>query len=266
MTSSSTPGQHEHHAAVRARPQHRRRRAGRAGGDRRRAARSCRRTMPTPPSFRKVEPGRLADPASSRCTSKTLPLSHGRRVRRDDARAALSMVDGVAQVQRVRRAEVRGAHPGSIRTRSRRAASASTRSPARSATANVEPADRHAERPDADVAIIHADGQLTNAAAFRRQIVAYRNGAPVRLERGRARRSTASRTTASADWYNGERAHRPSRSSGSRAPTRSRSSTRSSSVLPQFEAQLPPSVAADDPLRPQPRRSASRSTTCSSRC
>ena len=42
---------------------------------------------------------------------------------------------------------------------------------------------------------------------LRRLIVAYRNGAPVRLEES-ATVSTASRTTRSASWYNGERSHR----------------------------------------------------------
>ena len=44
------------HHPVQARPQHRRRGAGRAGGDLRRPAASCRRNMPTPPTLRKVNP------------------------------------------------------------------------------------------------------------------------------------------------------------------------------------------------------------------
>ena len=56
INSTSSRGQHEHHAAVRAEPQYRCGGAGRAGDDRR-AARQLPPQMPSPPSYQKVNPG-----------------------------------------------------------------------------------------------------------------------------------------------------------------------------------------------------------------
>ena len=44
--------------------------------------------------------------------------------------------------------------------------------------------------------LIHVNGQLMNAAAWKHQIIAWRNGAPVRFARCRHAPSTAWRTTA----------------------------------------------------------------------
>ena len=62
MTSSSTLGSTLDHAAVQPLARPRRRGAGRAGGDRGRRRGSCRPNMPTPPTYRKVNPADSADP------------------------------------------------------------------------------------------------------------------------------------------------------------------------------------------------------------
>ena len=74
MTSTSSLGLDPDHAPVQPRPQHRRRRPGRAGGHRRRPARQLPPNMPTPPSYQKVNP---ADQPILflALTSPTLPLS-----------------------------------------------------------------------------------------------------------------------------------------------------------------------------------------------
>ena len=61
MTSTSSRGQLGHHAAVRPRPQHRRRRAGGPGGDQRRGHVPAARP-PEPADLQQDEPGRRADP------------------------------------------------------------------------------------------------------------------------------------------------------------------------------------------------------------
>ncbi len=66
---------------------------------------------------------------------------------------------------------------------------------------------------------IQSNGQLTNAAAYRPLIVAYRNGTPVRLEQ-LATCSTAWRTTKSAAWYQRRARHHSGHSAASPAPTR----------------------------------------------
>ena len=56
MTSTSTLGCDLDHAAIRAEPQHRRRGAGRAGGDHGRSGRQLPTDLPSPPTYRKVNP------------------------------------------------------------------------------------------------------------------------------------------------------------------------------------------------------------------
>jgi HAE1 family hydrophobic/amphiphilic exporter-1 len=74
ISSTKRSGVHEHHAAVRSRSRHRRRRAGRAGGHFAHHADRCRTTCRRPPSFQKVNP---ADSPIMFLTlsSPTLPLS-----------------------------------------------------------------------------------------------------------------------------------------------------------------------------------------------
>jgi len=89
-------------------------------------------------------------------------------------------------------------------------------------------------------ASLHADGQLTDARAYRRLIIAYRNGAPVRLEDvGRAIDSGQELRVAS--WYNGRRAIvlTVQRQAGSNTIAVSDQVT---ALLQRFRSSLPPSV------------------------
>ena len=88
---------------------------------------------------------------------------------------------------------------------------------------------------------------------------------PVRLDRARARlRQRAERQDRR--LVQRHTRHRARRSSASPAPTRSRSSTRSARSCPTFEAQLPAVDQALDVSTTARSRSASRCTTCRSRC
>ena len=60
--------------------------------------------------------------------------------------------------------------------------------------------------PDQRARPSQANGQLPNAAAFRPLIVAYRNGAPVRLERRSATVVDSVENDQTASWFNGDRA------------------------------------------------------------
>jgi HAE1 family hydrophobic/amphiphilic exporter-1 len=90
---------------------------------------------------------------------------------------------------------------------------------------------------------VEAEGQLTNAEAFRPLIVAYRNGAPVRLQDlGRVVDSV--QDTKAASWYNGTRSivlavqRQPGTNTVEVA-------ARIRDVMAQLERQLPPSVTVN---------------------
>ena len=158
MTSANALGATPDHAAVQPRratstPPRRtcRRRS-------RRRRRSCRPSMPTPPSYQKVNP---ADQPILflALTSPTLPLSDGRRVRRDADRAAHLDGERRRAGAGLRLAEVRGAHPARpARARQPRHRHRRGRSGRRSsATSTCRPA-RSAGRDQAFT--VQATGQL----------------------------------------------------------------------------------------------------------
>ena len=122
------------------------------------------------------------------------------------------------------------------------------------AHAEREPADRRALRAEHARYTVQANGQLDErGGSSGDMIVAYRNGAPVRLGDVGQRASTTCRTTRRASWYNGERGDRARRSSGSRARTRSTvADARQGGAARSSSAELPPS-----------RRDVDRSTTAS---
>ena len=215
-------GQHQHHAAVRSEPQHRRRRAGRAGDDRAGGAAAA-----------AADAGAAVVPeGQSRRPAGDLPgaaLGDAAAVDvneyAEDDRAA--HLDG--QRRRagagVRRREVRGARRRRSAQARRPTASASTKSrpPIQNANVNLPTGTMYGAQQTFTVL---ANGQLLRAAAYGPMIVAYRNGNPVRLERSRAR---LRRRRERQDRPPGTRASAPStwRFRSSRAPTSSRSSTRS---------------------------------------
>ena len=106
---------------------------------------------------------------------------------------------------------------------------------------------------------VQATGQLMNAQAYAPLIVAYRNGAPVRLsEIGRVFDSVQNDKIAA--WYNGTR--------GIMLAVQRQPGTNTieivdaiKKILPTFQAQLPPSITLERVLRPlgaDPRRGARR--------
>ena len=256
MTSTSALGITQHHAAVRARPQHRRRRAGRAGGDRRPP-----RQLPPRHADAAVvpegEPGRPADPLPRAQLADAAALDASTSTPRRCIAQRISMVDGVAQVQ------VFGAQKYAVRVQldpdaARRARHRHRRGRQRArerATSTCRPARSTARTRRFTV---QANGQLMNAAEYRPLIVAYRNGAPgaARASSGsvdRQRRERQGRRAGST----ATRARSCSRSSASPAPTPSRSSTRiKAAAAARSATQMPPSVNLDilyDRSRVDPR-------------
>ncbi|MEA2624981.1 MAG: hydrophobic/amphiphilic exporter (mainly bacteria), family [Candidatus Binatota bacterium] len=153
--------------------------------------------MPTPPTFRKVNP---ADQPILYLglTSATLPLWTLHENADTLLAQRISMVPGVAQVQ------IFGAQKYAVRVQLDPRALASrgigldeVERAVRSANVNL-PTGTLSGRHRA--LTVQATGQLTNAAAYRPVIVAYRNGSPVRLEElGRVVDGVESDKTAS--WF-----------------------------------------------------------------
>ena len=158
-------------------------------------------TMTTPPSYRKVNP---ADAAIFylALTSPTLPLSQVDEYAETLLAQRISTINGVAQVQ------VFGSQKYAVRVQL---------DPKALATRGIgldevqQAIDRHnVNLPTGTLYGEHraytlqASGQLTDAAAYRPLIVAYRNGSPVRLsDLGRV--VDGVQTNKVAAWYNGER-------------------------------------------------------------
>ncbi len=157
--------------------------------------------MPTPPTYRKVNP---ADQPVLylALTSPTLPLSTVDEYAQTLMAERISMVNGVAQVQ------VLGAQKFAVRVQV---------DPKALATRGIGIDEVQKAIAEANVNIptgtlygrhqaftVQATGILTKAAQYRPIIVAYRNGAPVRLEQiARVIDSTQSDKVAS--WFNGVR-------------------------------------------------------------
>ncbi|BCB26517.1 multidrug transporter [Sulfurimicrobium lacus] len=166
-----------------------------------RALRQLPSEMTTPPSFRKVNPAD-APVFYLALTSDALPLSQVDEYAETLIAQRLSMLDGVAQVQ------VFGTQKYAVRVQLDPSTLAS-RGIALSdvaqavASANVNKPTGTLYGPN-KAYTIQAAGQLTDANAFRPLIVAYRNGAPVRLEQlGRVTDSVQSDKIAA--WYKDKR-------------------------------------------------------------
>ena len=142
------------------------------------AMRQLPKTMIDPPTFKKENPAEQPILFLS-LSSKTLPMTMVDRYAETLLARQLSTLNGVAQVNVFGAAKyaVRiQADPAALAARGigiDQLAQAVQRANANQATGALNGID--------DAAIIHTDGQLQNAAAFRRQIIAYRNGAPVRV-------------------------------------------------------------------------------------
>ena len=135
--------------------------------------------MPTPPSYRKVNPADSSDP-HARAHVATRCRSRRQRVRRDDHRAAALDGQRRGAGARVRRAEVRRARAARSRSRSPRAASA-RRGASGDRNANVNLPTGMLSRARRATFTSRRPASSRTPTAFRQLIVAYRNGAPVRL-------------------------------------------------------------------------------------
>ncbi len=166
------------------------------------AARQLPSTMPSPPQYRKVNP---ADQPILYIAlkSEVLTLADVDRYAENFLAQRLSTVDGVAQVQVFgsQKYAVRvQLDPQSLQTKGLgidEVATAIAQGNSNQPTGTIYGQDR--------TLTIDTNGSLENAAAFRPLIVAYRNGAPIRLnEIGQVLDSVENDRLAS--WYNGTRA------------------------------------------------------------
>jgi len=135
--------------------------------------------MPTPPTFRKVNP---ADQPVLflGATSPTLPLSEVDQYAETLLGNQISMVSGVAQVS------VYGSTPYAVRIQldpkelaSRQIGIDEAATAVQSANVNMPTGTLYGAHK---AFTVHANGQMMSAAPYRQLIVAYRNGAPVRLD------------------------------------------------------------------------------------
>ncbi len=158
--------------------------------------------MPTPPSYSKVNP---ADQPILylALSSPTLPLSKVDDYAQTVISQRISMISGVAQVQ------VYGSQKYAVRIQLNPRALATrgigideVTAAVRSGNVNLPTGTLYGAN---QAFTIQASGQLTDAAAYRPLIVAYRNGSPVRLEQlGKVLDGTENDKIAS--WYRDTRA------------------------------------------------------------
>ncbi len=140
--------------------------------------------MPSPPSYQKVNPADQPILYLS-LSSKTLPLSQVDEYAETYLAERISMISGVAQVQ------VYGSQKYAVRIQLDPKALASRGIGIDEVAQSIQ--DANVNLPTGTLYGAHraftvqANGQLMNAAAYRPLIVAYRNGAPVRLDEPRQR-------------------------------------------------------------------------------
>ncbi len=194
-------------------------------------------TMPTPPTFRKVNP---ADKAILYLTlsSDTLPLSTVNEYGETRLAQRLSMVEDVAQVN------VYGSQKYAVRISvdpNKLAANGigidTLQQAIADANVNLATGSLNGSR---QLLQVSSDGQLQRAAPYNDIVVAYRNGAPIRLSAlGHA--SDGVQNDQVASWFDGKRAIvlAIDRQPGSNTVA---TVDRIRAVLPQFQASLPPSV------------------------
>ena len=196
--------------------------------------------MPSPPSFRKSNPA--DDPILLiAISSPTLPLSEVDEYAETLLAQRISTVSGVAQVQ------VLGSQKYAVRVQLSPQALASRgigMDEVKDAlsTGNVNQPTGSLNGRNQSLTV-QATGQLQNAEAYRQLIVAYRNGAPVRLgDLGRVIDSVQSDRTAG--WFNNDRSiilfiqRQPGTNTIEVV-------NNVKAILPEFTSQLPASVSLD---------------------
>src|SRR5689334_18006103 len=196
--------------------------------------------LPNPPTLRKVNPADTPIMFMG-LRSATLPLSKVDEYAETLLARQLSTLDGVAQVN------VYGAQKFAVRIQADPAALATRQIGIDQlanaiAAANVNVATGTLNGPTRQ-SVIHANGQLLNAHDFAPQIVAYRNGAPVRFQ-DVARVEDSVENNRAANWYRDDRAIGLSvqRQPGSNTIELVDQIKR---ILPTFLQQLPASVHLD---------------------
>jgi HAE1 family hydrophobic/amphiphilic exporter-1 len=201
------------------------------------AARKLPPAMPNPPTMRKVNPADTPIIFMA-LQSDTLPLSKVDEYAETMLARQLSTLNGVAQVN------VYGAQKFAVRIQADPAALATRQigiDQLADATGNVNVniATGTLNGPTR-ATVIHASGQLRDAADFAPQVVAYRNGAPVRF-RDVAKVIDSVENNRTASWFKGKRAIVVSvqRQPGSNTIELVDEINR---VLPTFLQQLPASV------------------------
>jgi hydrophobe/amphiphile efflux-1 (HAE1) family protein len=196
--------------------------------------------LPNPPTMRKVNPADTPIMFMG-LSSPTLPLSKVDEYAETLLARQLSTLEGVAQVN------VYGAQKFAVRIQADPAALATRQIGIDQlanaiASSNVNVATGTLNGPTRQ-SVIHANGQLLNAQDFAPQIVAYRNGAPVRFK-DVARVQDSVENNRAANWFRGNRAI------GLSVQRQPGSNTimlvdQIKSMLPVFLQQLPASVHLD---------------------
>jgi HAE1 family hydrophobic/amphiphilic exporter-1 len=193
--------------------------------------------MPNPPTIRKNDPS--AQPVFFIVlTSASLPIATVDLYARTVVVNQLSTVDGVAQ------ATVHGPAKYAVRIQADPAALVARNLTlddlANAVNATSTDQSSGALNGPSKTAVVHTEGQLNNAAQFRRQIIAYRNGAPVTFG-DVAHVVDSVEDVRSADWYNDQRAVTVEiqRQPGSNTMS---VVDNIKTMLPQFKAQLPASI------------------------
>jgi HAE1 family hydrophobic/amphiphilic exporter-1 len=193
--------------------------------------------MPTPPSYKKVNPADQPVLYLS-LSSPTLPLYTVDEYAQTNLAQRISTITGVAQVQ------VFGSQKYAVRVQLDPRAMATlgvgideVQNAIAQSNVNLPTGTIYGQFQSFNV---QATGQLTNAAAYRPLIVAYRNGSPVRLEQlGSVLDSV--QTDKVASWYNDERSVilAIQRQPGTNTIEVVDSIKK---ILPSFQAQLPASI------------------------
>jgi HAE1 family hydrophobic/amphiphilic exporter-1 len=158
--------------------------------------------MPAPPTYKKVNPS--DQPIMYLAMgSPTLPLQEVDKYAETLLARQLSTLDGVAQVN------VYGSQKFAVRIQANPYALAArgigidqVAAAANSANPNIPTGTLNGPQ---QAVVVHSSGQLQNADAFNRQIVAYKNGAPVRVE-DVATTINGVENPYVASWFNGNRA------------------------------------------------------------
>ena len=196
--------------------------------------------MPSPPTFRKVNPADM--PVLMMClNSPTLPLSAVDEYAETMIAQRISMIDGVAQVF------IYGAQKFAVRAQldpsllaARGVGIDDVENALLAHNVNMPTGTLWGPR---QAFTVQATGQLSNAAAYRPLIVAYRNGSPVRLgELGRVIDSVENDKVAA--WYNQVRtiSLMVQRQPGTNTVE---VVDRIKQLLPEFRSLMPPSVHLD---------------------